>query len=80
MISDIIIKHVSVPDVTSILSDTDSDSSEDDTENIYKTVHEVPEERMRFVTGTNGETTSAPLLEVACTHTGNRYKSQYRIG
>ena len=55
MITNIIIEHVVVPDANPSASVNESDSSDDDEENICKYVHEVPENRMKFVIGTNGD-------------------------
>ena len=55
MVSNIIIEHVKVPDTKPDDSGSDSDTSDEDEENMFKYVHEVPENRMKFVIGTNGD-------------------------
>ena len=58
MISDIIKNHVNVPDSKPDDNDCDIDSSDSDIDSEYfqKFVMEVPENRVKFIIGTNGDT------------------------
>ena len=60
MLSQTIVEHINIPPVNPSDIEIDTDSSDDDSdENMYKLVHEVPDDRIRFVIGSNGDSIKA---------------------